>query len=73
MNKSTRVEISIAELAKVAGGADPWNTLTDREAHCIFPPNSNSLEEPSSAVADRVVGCQARGVLSKDKALDLLR
>jgi len=73
MNKPTHVEVSIAELAVVAGGADPWNTLTDREAHCIFPPNPHSLEEPSSAIADRVVDCQGRGVLSKDKALDLLR
>lgn len=73
MNKPMHVEIALSELAEVAGGADPWNTLTNKEAHCIFPPNPNSIDEPSSAIADRVVDCQARGVLSKDKALDLLR
>jgi hypothetical protein len=70
---TTDVDISIAELADVAGGADPWSTLTNREAHCIFPPNPNSIDEPGSAIASRIVDCQARGVLTKDKALDLLR
>jgi hypothetical protein len=75
MTKPTHIDISIAELAEVSGAAaaDPWSTLTNQQAHCIFPPNPNSLDEPSSAVANRVVDCQARGVLSKDKALDLLR
>jgi hypothetical protein len=74
MTTTTKNDISTTELAGVAGGAaDPWSTLTNREAHCIFPPNPNSIEEPSSAIADRVVDCQARGVLTKDKALDLLR
>jgi hypothetical protein len=74
MTKPKHVEISIAQLAEIVGGAgDPWNTLTNQEAHCIFPPNPNSIDEPSSAIVGRIVGCQSRGVLTKDKALDLLR